>query len=141
MKFIIGKCLCRKVSFKIFNEFRKSVICHCSMCQKSNGEFSCYTKVKLDNFKLLSRVTLKWFISSKFYKRGFCSHCGSSLFFQKIKDPNDIAISTGSLEVSIPIIGHIYHNNKKSKIDIGNKLKKFQKSSNGYFDNMLEKIK
>ena len=138
---IQGSCLCKSVSFKIYKETRKAVICHCTMCQKSNGEFSSYTKAKLNNFKLTKKSSLKWYHSSKNFRRGFCFKCGSSLFFQKIKNPIDIAISTGSLKKNISTVGHIFYHYKKSIIDIGSKLKKFQKSSNGYFDNMLEKIK
>ena len=35
-----------------------------------------------------------------------------SLFFQKIKDAIDIAISTGSLKKNISTIGHIYYQDK-----------------------------
>jgi hypothetical protein len=111
------------------------------MCQKSNGEFSSYTKTKLSNFKLTRKSSLRWYHSSKNYRRGFCFKCGSSLFFQKIKDPIDIAISTGSLKKNISTIGHIYYQDKKSKLIIGKNLKKFKKSSNGIFDSHLLKIK
>ena len=138
---IQGSCLCRSVSFKIYKETRKAVICHCTMCQKSNGEFSSYTKTKLSNFKLIQKSSLRWYYSSKEYRRGFCFKCGSSLFFQKIKDPIDIAISTGSLKKNISTIGHIYYQDKKNKLIIGKNLKKFKKSSNGFFDNHFIKIK
>ncbi|MDB4184510.1 GFA family protein, partial [Alphaproteobacteria bacterium] len=69
---IQGSCLCRSVSFKIYKETRKAVICHCTMCQKSNGEFSSYTKTKLSNFKLIQKLSLRWYYSSKDYRRGFC---------------------------------------------------------------------
>ena len=55
MKSISGNCLCGSVSFKIFDKCRYSVICHCTMCQKSNAEFSNYTKVQKDNFKFVNK--------------------------------------------------------------------------------------
>ncbi len=81
MKKIKGSCLCKSISFEIINECRYSVLCHCTMCQKSNAEFSNYTKVQKNNFKFLSKKNLKWFFSSKNFKRGFCNNCGSSYFF------------------------------------------------------------
>ena len=65
MKKIKGSCLCKSISFEIINECRYSVLCHCTMCQKSNAEFSNYTKVQKNNFKFLSKKNLKWFFSSK----------------------------------------------------------------------------
>ena len=82
MNKIKGSCLCKSIAFEIKNECRYSVICHCTMCQKANAEFSSYVKVKKTNFRFKKKKNLKWFNSSKNYKRGFCSKCGSSLFFQ-----------------------------------------------------------
>ena len=65
MKKIKGSCLCKSISFEILNECRYSVLCHCTMCQKSNAEFSNYTKVQKNNFKFLRKKNLKWFFSSK----------------------------------------------------------------------------
>ena len=103
MKKIKGSCLCKKISFEIKNECRYSVFCHCQMCQASNAEFSSYTKVKKENLNFKSKKTLKWFVSSKHYKRGFCSICGSSLFFQKKSSDDYISISTGTLNKNIPL--------------------------------------
>ena len=58
MKKIKGSCLCNNISFEIYNECRYSVLCHCTMCQKANAEFSNYTKVKKDNFKFLKKKIL-----------------------------------------------------------------------------------
>ena len=140
MKKIKGSCLCKKISFEIKNECRYSVFCHCQMCQASNAEFSSYTKVKKENLNFKSKKTLKWFVSSKHYKRGFCSICGSSLFFQKRSSDDYISISTGTLNKNIPTIGHIFYKYKKSKISFS-KLKKFPQSAQGYFDKYIYRIK
>ena len=140
MKKIKGSCLCKKISFEIKNECRYSVFCHCQMCQASNAEFSSYTKVKKENLNFKSKKTLKWFVSSKHFKRGFCSICGSSLFFQKKSSDDYISISTGTLNKIIPSIGHIFYKYKKSKINFS-KLKKFPQSAQGYFDKFIYRIK
>ena len=141
MKSISGNCLCGSVSFKISVKCRYSVICHCTMCQKSNAEFSNYTKVQKDNFKFVNKKNLKWFYSSEEYKRGFCSKCGSSLFFQSRKSNNEIAVSTGSLNAKIPVKGHIFYKDKKSNLTFSGNLKKFNQSSKGFFDKFIYKIK
>lgn len=141
MKKIKGSCLCKSISFEIINECRYSVLCHCTMCQKSNAEFSNYTKVQKENIKFLNKKNLKWFLSSKNYKRGFCNNCGSSLFFQSRHSENEISVSTGSLNSKIPVKGHIYYKDKKSNITFSNKYKKFSNSAKGFFDKFIYKIK
>ncbi len=141
MKKIKGSCLCKNIVFEIFNECRYSVLCHCSMCQKSNAEFSNYTKVKKENIKFSKKKNLKWFFSSKDYKRGFCSICGSSLFFQSRHSDNEISVSTGSINSIIPVKGHIFYDEKKSNLTFPSKHKKFKKSHKGFFDKFIFKIK
>ena len=116
MKKIKGSCLCKSISFEIYNECRYSILCHCTMCQKSNAEFSNYTKVQKENFNFSTKKNLKWFYSSKNFKRGFCSNCGSSLFFQSQHSNSEIAVSTGSLNTRVPVKGHIYYKDKKSNL-------------------------
>ena len=141
MASIKGHCLCKSIQFKINSECRKSVFCHCKMCQRSNSEFSLYTKVNLKNLIINKKNSLKWYSSSKSYKRGFCLKCGSSLFFQKQVSPSHIAVITGCLNKSVPTVGHIYYQDKKNKLTIGKNLKKFKKSSEGFFDNHIYKIR
>ena len=141
MKKIKGSCLCQSISFEIYKECRYSILCHCTMCQKSNAEFSNYTKVQKENFKFSTKKNLKWFYSSKNFKRGFCSNCGSSLFFQSQHSNSEIAVSTGSLNTRVPVKGHIYYKDKKSNLIFPAKHKKFQKSSKGLLDKYIFKIK
>ncbi len=141
MKKINGSCLCKNISFEIFNECRYSVLCHCTMCQKSNAEFSNYTKVQKKNFKFKNKKTLKWFNSSKNFKRGFCSKCGSSLFFQSRLSDLELAVSSGSLNSRVPVKGHIYYEDKKSNLTFTKGYKKFKRSHDGYFDKFIYKIK
>ncbi len=141
MKYITGSCLCKSIKFKIFEECRYSVLCHCTMCQKANAEFSNYTKVLKKNFNFENKKNLKWYNSSKNFKRGFCLKCGSSLFFQSRQSDIEIAVSSGSLNSRVPVKGHIYFEDKKSNLSFPKNHKKFKKSHEGYFDKFIYKIK
>ncbi|MGI2258645.1 GFA family protein [Shewanella sp. GXUN23E] len=44
---------------------------------------------------------LSWFASSAQAKRGFCSHCGSSLFFTSARWPGELHITRASLHTPI----------------------------------------
>jgi hypothetical protein len=108
-----GGCLCGKVQFEIQGELRDIVNCHCSKCRKFHGNYGAYTSVKVENLKITGQKSLKWYESSKDetanVHRGFCTECGSSLFWHP-KDQSNIAIAAGSLDspTHLKTIGHIW---------------------------------
>ncbi|MCG6880125.1 MAG: GFA family protein [Deltaproteobacteria bacterium] len=108
-----GRCLCGQVQFEIQGELRNIVNCHCSKCRKFHGNFGAYTSVKVENLKITEDKGLKWYQSptdeTPNVHRGFCSECGSSLFWHP-EDKPDIAVTAGSLEepTNLKTIGHIW---------------------------------
>jgi len=108
-----GRCLCGKVQFEIHGEHRGIVNCHCSKCRKFHGNYGAYTSVKVENLKITEQKCLKWYNSpadeTANVHRGFCSECGSSLFWHPKDQPN-IAIAAGSLDspTNLKTIGHIW---------------------------------
>ncbi len=108
-----GRCLCGKVQFEIHGELKGIVNCHCSKCRKFHGNYGAYTSVKVKNLKITEQKSLKWYKSpadeTANVRRGFCSECGSSLFWHP-KDRPTIAIAAGSLEspTNLETTGHIW---------------------------------
>ena len=109
-----GACLCGNVQFEIHGEPRDIVNCHCSKCRKFHGNYGAYTSVKVENLKITEQKSLKWYKSpadetANVY-RGFCSECGSSLFWHPKDQPN-IAIAAGSLDspTNLKTIGHVWY--------------------------------
>jgi hypothetical protein len=90
-----GKCLCGSVSFTVVLPTKWVAHCHCKNCQRSHGAaFVTWvsaeeTQVAIHDPEGLSR----WYASSNEADRGFCSHCGSSLFFRSVKWPGEIHIA------------------------------------------------
>lgn len=78
---INGHCLCGKVEFSITNEAKTFDSCHCSMCRQWSGgpAFAVEAKNGID-FK--NTEFIKVYESSKWAERGFCSNCGSHLFYR-----------------------------------------------------------
>lgn len=77
-------CLCGDVRFEATLPSRWVAHCHCTMCQRSGGS-AFVTWVGLDEHQCRiddPRGLLRWYQSSDLAERGFCSHCGSSLFFR-----------------------------------------------------------
>ena len=92
----IAKCLCGGIKIKIIGKLRQVINCHCSQCMKTHGNFAAYTNSLEKNITYISKSTLRWYHSSNFAKRGFCSKCGASIFY-KIKKSDTISISAGMI--------------------------------------------
>ena len=126
-----GKCLCGNVQFEIYGELRGIVNCHCSKCRKFHGNFGAYTSVKLEKLKITKEESLKWYISTTDetanVHRGFCSECGSSLFWHAKDQPN-ISIAAGVLEepTNLITIGHIWCSQKSDYYQIEDTLPQFK---------------
>lgn len=92
-----GSCLCGAVSFEVEGELVAPDACHCNKCRKTSGHYFVSTDVKKDALKIADDSSLKWYDSSEKVRRGFCSICGSSLFF----DPPHldwIAVAMGAFD-------------------------------------------
>jgi hypothetical protein len=77
-----GSCLCGAVRFEATPPLRDLVVCHCSQCRKTSGHIWSASSVPLDRFGLQQDSGLAWYRSSGTAVRGFCRHCGASLFWQ-----------------------------------------------------------
>ena len=71
-----GSCLCGAVTFEFDGDLRAPDACHCSQCRKQSGHY---------------------FASSEHVRRGFCSNCGSTLFWDPIQR-DSIAIAMGAFD-------------------------------------------
>ncbi len=75
-----GKCLCGAVTFTA-EEVEKHVhACHCSMCRSWTG--GPMQAARCDGVSFDGAEHIKTFQSSEWAERGFCSVCGSSLFYR-----------------------------------------------------------
>jgi len=113
VKKLVGSCMCGSVRYEIRGDPRDVVACHCIECRKSSGHFTAATATKPENLILLSHRFLKWYRSSSTAQRGFCSHCGSTLFW-KPNSGDRISIYVGAIdgETRLSLKSHIYVNEK-----------------------------
>ena len=115
-----GGCHCGAVQFEVRGPLRDVLICHCEDCRKHNGHASAHTRCASAHLVFLSDGTLKWYDSSPGASRGFCSGCGSILFFQR-KGVAFTAISAGVLEppTGMRTAAHLYAPSKSDYYEIG----------------------
>ena len=92
-----GGCLCGAVRYEAIGALRDVVVCHCRMCRKAHGHVGAYTASARDALRLVEARGLKWYRSSVQARRGFCSECGATLFWDG--DGRDtMSIAAGTLD-------------------------------------------
>mmetsp|Transcript_28152 Transcript_28152/g.36825 ORF Transcript_28152/g.36825 Transcript_28152/m.36825 type:complete len:140 (-) Transcript_28152:2187-2606(-) len=92
-----GKCLCGAVQFDV-DEIHEIDVCHCNMCRNWNGGPYVGADIR-GQVRFKSDETLKWYDSSEWAKRGFCSTCGTSLFYRLKEDQDFWSISAGVFDL------------------------------------------
>lgn len=93
-----GSCLCGDVEIDVINVNPNFTVCHCATCRNWGGgplfALQCGTEVK---FKGADKV--KEYDSSDWASRGFCSTCGTHLFYRLKK--------TGSYNMPVGLFSKI----------------------------------
>ena len=120
-----GGCLCGKVRYEVHGPLTAPHACHCGQCRRQSGHFTVGSSAKRGDFKLLQQETLAWFRSSDFAKRGFCSACGSALFWDDGSE--HISLNVGSLDqpTGLKMTSHIFVEDKADYYEINDDLDKF----------------
>jgi len=104
-----ASCLCGGVRFEVAGQLRDVVACHCQQCRKQTGSYMSATGCADDQLTMTASGTLAWYDSTPGYKRGFCSKCGSVLFWKAAATPRT-AIAAGCFDepLGVKLLGHIY---------------------------------
>ncbi len=104
-----GSCLCGACAYEVNGPLRNIIACHCTQCRKMTGHYLAATNAQLTDFRMLRQEPLRWYRASDRAQRGFCSTCGSTLFWQA--DGGDsISIAAGSIDgaTGLRVEGHIF---------------------------------
>jgi hypothetical protein len=98
-----GGCLCGKVLFEAHLPSMWCAHCHCSQCRKAHGAgYVTWVGFESDRFKLnTGSDQLKWYASSPGARRGFCTACGSTLFFEAERWPGETHVALGCIDGEI----------------------------------------
>ena len=97
-----GGCLCGSVRFQVERVSKKVGACHCNMCRKWGGgpliATNCGSEVLFEGEEYISV-----FDSSEWAERGFCSQCGSHLFYRMKQDGRHV-IPVGLLDTDQDLV-------------------------------------
>ncbi len=96
---IQGQCLCGVVRYEVEPPSLFSGHCHCSYCRRAHGAaFVTWLGSWTKQFKITTGETeVKWYHSSRHSQRGFCTICGSTLFFRSTQSPDQTHIAMANI--------------------------------------------
>lgn len=128
-KTLTGSCLCKKVQFKVPDDFVFMGNCHCSECRKFTGsDYSSVGGVKSENFRFTQgEEFVTSYPKTEVTELAFCSCCGSSLFSKKLKTGmHNVRLGTlDDIPTHKPSF-HIFTGSKAPWFDINDSLKAFE---------------
>ena len=117
-----ASCLCGAVRFVLPGPAGAVTACHCSQCRRLSGHFATSFDVDETALRYTARATLAEYQTPGGARRGFCSACGSSLWFRA----SDGAFSVEAGAIDGPtggrLAGHIHCADKGDYYDIADDL-------------------
>ena len=102
---INGSCLCGAVRIEIDEPLEHAPeACHCINCRKQSGNFLVGVNVRRTALRILGDESVTYYLSSENVQRGFCSVCGSPLFWKPTMEGYQwTAVMLGCLDTSIEL--------------------------------------
>jgi hypothetical protein len=92
-----GGCLCGAVRYEVARPLCDVVLCHCAMCRKTHGHVGAYTAAPKSALTMTESREMAWYRSSDQARRGFCTECGASVFWERLVG-DYVAIAAGTLD-------------------------------------------
>lgn len=94
-----GGCLCGAVRFETDAASLFCVHDHCEWCRRAHGAaFVTWIGFRADAFSMTRSETLRWYASSEKSERGFCSTCGTTMFYRTELAPGEIHVALACVD-------------------------------------------
>lgn len=112
-KKMTGQCLCGAVKFTATPDKAEIGACHCGMCRRWAGGPYMVTDVG-GNIEFENKDKLKTFRSSEWAERGFCSECGTSLFYKLVGKEHYMITAAALDDFDAPMTHEVFIDDKPS---------------------------
>lgn len=120
---IRGSCLCGAVTIEVDPPLEHAAeACHCTRCRKQTGHFYVGVNVRRSSLRVIGEEHVTWYRSSESVERGFCAHCGSTLFWKPtLPGYQWTSVALGCLDgaVDLRIAKHTFVRDKGGYYEIG----------------------
>jgi hypothetical protein len=118
-----GSCNCGAVRFTLTETPAEPTACHCSQCRRQSGHYFASANVPKAAVQLLGAEHITWYRSSEKVRRGFCSRCGSALFWEPVfHDWTSVALGALDRPTRLRLERHIFVAHKGDYYDIADGL-------------------
>lgn len=95
---LTGGCLCGEIRYEAHGTPFHPTLCHCSMCRRAAGApVVAWFSVRRDEYRITAGTPARY-ASSPRVVRTFCPRCGTSLTFESAAHPEEIDVTTASLD-------------------------------------------
>jgi|FLOH01.1.fsa_nt_gi hypothetical protein len=114
---VVASCLCGGVRFTLPGPVGDITACHCSQCRRASGHFAASFDIEGD-IDYVVRETLGTYETPKGAMRGFCTRCGSSLWFRDVD--GEVSVEAGAVDglTGSRLTSHICVDDKGDYYDI-----------------------
>ena len=124
-----GTCLCGAVTVHIQGELEyPPEACHCTLCRKHSGHYLAGVNVHREKLRVDGEQHVAWYHSSDKVRRGFCSVCGSTLFWAPtIEGYMYTSVAMGLLADSVgqPLAKHTFVSEKGDYYELSDGVPQF----------------
>lgn len=127
---LAGGCYCGAIRYEASGTASNHAVCHCTMCRRTTGApCVAWFTVARSNYRVLSGTPTS-FRSSNHGTRTFCPGCGTQLTFADDASPDEVDVTTCSLDVPglAPPACHIYVHSQLPWLQLADGLPRYQRS-------------
>jgi hypothetical protein len=115
-RILTGKCLCEQVKYEVEDEFRYSLICHCSQCRRATGAANKpFAGIEADKLAVIQGADLILRYGDGANHDVRCGKCGSFLY-SVVRDGKYVHVTLGSMTEAPTLLpnAHIFVGSKAS---------------------------
>lgn len=121
-----GGCYCGRVRFRARGVRRQVTECHCSQCRRQSGHRYASTGARTSDVEIDGAANITWFRASPDAERGFCSTCGSHLFWRmSTEDYTGILAASIDQPTELRMAKHIFVEDKGDYYEIADGLPRY----------------
>lgn len=93
-----GRCLCGEIELRIAGPIADILHCHCDNCRRISGNYVAASRVAFDDLEVVDPGDRLGWHHLPYARYGFCSGCGSTLFFVANDRADMAAVMVGVLD-------------------------------------------